>query len=82
MPTDQKTGVDGAQTPGGKVADQLKTDSMDAGRNDIFGTTLAEENAAVAKSQALQDQGYFGKQFQKPPGSPPLRSPADGGPLW
>ena len=76
MPTDQKTGVDGAQTPGGKVADQLKTDSMDEGN--ILGGNNAEQEAAIQRSQQRQDQGYYGKQFQKPPGSPSLRPD----PLW
>ena len=55
LPTDQKTGVDGATTPGGKVADGLKTQSMDD--NNIFGMTAAEENAAIQNSQLKQDLG-------------------------
>ena len=57
LPTDQKTGVDGATTSGGKAADGLKTQNMNEGRNDIFGSTVAEENAAVQNSQLKQDLG-------------------------
>ena len=60
LPTDQKTGVDGATTSGGEAANGLKTQSMSAGgedRNNIFGSTVAEENAAVQNSQLKQDLG-------------------------
>lgn len=57
LPTDQKTGVDGATTSGGKAADGLKTQNMNEGRNNIFGSTVAEENAAVQNSQLKQDLG-------------------------
>ena len=60
LPTDQKTGVDGATTSGGKAANGLKTQNM----NDIFGTTASAEEAAIARSQARQDQGLYGKQFK------------------
>ena len=34
LPTDQKTGIPGATTPGGKAADGLKTQNMNAGNTD------------------------------------------------
>ena len=64
LPTDQKTGIPEATTPGGKAADGLKTQNMNAGKNDIFGTTADAEEAAIARSQARQDQGLYGQQFK------------------
>ena len=60
LPTDQKTGVDGATTSGGEVANGLKTQNM----NDIFGTTASAEEAAIARSQDRQNQGLYGQQFK------------------
>jgi hypothetical protein len=64
---DSKTGVDGAQTPAGKAADGLKSEKMAPLPNNevsVFGTTGLEEEAAIARSQARQDQGLYGKQFK------------------
>ena len=57
LSTDQKTGVDGATTSEGKAADGLKTENMNEGRNNIFGSTPAEEEKAVKISQLKQDLG-------------------------
>ena len=57
LPTDHTTGVDGAKTPGGEVANELKIKNMDEDRNNIFGSTPAEEKAAVENSQLKQELG-------------------------
>ena len=64
LPTDQKPGITGATTPGGKAADGLKTQNMNAGQNDIFGTTALDEKDAIKRSQDRQDEGRYGKQFK------------------
>ena len=77
MPTDQKTAIPGATSSGGKVADKLKTDSMDEGN--ILGGSNAEQDAALKRSLDRQDRGAYGKEFRRRPGSPGFRSEGD---LW
>jgi len=60
LPLDSKTGVDGAQTSAGKAVDGLKSESMAPLRDEevsVFGTTGAEERAAVENAQLKQALG-------------------------
>jgi hypothetical protein len=75
LPLDSKTGVDGATSSGGEVANQLKTDSMDEGN--IVGGNNAEQDATLKRSLERQDRGAYGKEFRRPLGSPGFRSEGD-----
>ena len=64
LSTDQKTGIPRATTPSSQAANGLKNENMNEGRNEIFDTTVEEENAAIKRSLDRQNRGDYGQQFK------------------